>query len=443
MGPAERRLLESLQVLVGERGKGNRRALRVDEFEAMFQPANHRTMQRIAEVTEQAAALGVNVDSIVVNLANVSTEINDLSAHVDAEVADVRASIGQVEQGVQDVLVASQEFSVSISTDSASLLRDLFLGRNEAGYWQRWSGQGTLVSPDNEVFTIGKTWAFTVLAGQQDGMQTRSDGANWRGAAGSDIFQVEIDFTLVSGGLAGAGVLFDWVNDAGTVFQVAVNLADMLTGPVVAGEVANAVFAFQRPDSFTGAFDFNRIYLVANAAILGDAAKEIRFHRCAVRPTNLNEAVIAEVEAQIEAEAVLRANADSALASQIDTVATNLNGVSATVTSQATAISTLEGNATATLAFRVKAGSGGAQLELVAADDPSGSVSVARIAATDIILDGTVTAGMMNVTELSAISANIGTFQSASSGERIVIEDDRISVFDSGNQLRVRIGNLS
>lgn len=59
------------------------------------------------------------------------------------------------------------------------------------------------------------------------------------------------------------------------------------------------------------------------------------------------------------------------------------------------------------------------------------------------LIADTVTADKMNVTELSAITAKIGTFKSASSGERVEIEDDRIRVFDSSNTARVIIGKLN
>lgn len=76
----------------------------------------------------------------------------------------------------------------------------------------------------------------------------------------------------------------------------------------------------------------------------------------------------------------------------------------------------------------------------------TGAIVTNKIAASSIITSkigaGAVTADKISVSELSAVSANIGTFQSASSGERVVIEDDRISVYDSGNNLRVRIGRL-
>jgi hypothetical protein len=56
---------------------------------------------------------------------------------------------------------------------------------------------------------------------------------------------------------------------------------------------------------------------------------------------------------------------------------------------------------------------------------------------------GTVTAAKINVTQLSAISATIGTLRTATTGARTEISDNVIKVFDSSNVLRVRIGDLS
>jgi len=59
------------------------------------------------------------------------------------------------------------------------------------------------------------------------------------------------------------------------------------------------------------------------------------------------------------------------------------------------------------------------------------------------IASGAVTADKISVNELSAVAASIGTFQSALSGERVRITDDVIEVYDSSNQVRVKIGNLA
>lgn len=55
------------------------------------------------------------------------------------------------------------------------------------------------------------------------------------------------------------------------------------------------------------------------------------------------------------------------------------------------------------------------------------------------ITTGTITANMLNVSALSAVTATIGTFQSAPSGARLVITDTLLSVYDA-TRLRVRLG---
>lgn len=56
---------------------------------------------------------------------------------------------------------------------------------------------------------------------------------------------------------------------------------------------------------------------------------------------------------------------------------------------------------------------------------------------------GTVTAAKMNVTQLSAITATIGTLRTATTGARTEISDNVIKVYDAANTLRVKIGDLS
>jgi hypothetical protein len=93
---------------------------------------------------------------------------------------------------------------------------------------------------------------------------------------------------------------------------------------------------------------------------------------------------------------------------------------------------------------------GNAWTREIAAGDITGELGAPGSGTTlagDAVLAGIISAGgisadLISVSQLSAISAELGTFQSAASGERVVIEDDRISVFDAANQLRVRIGRL-
>lgn len=56
---------------------------------------------------------------------------------------------------------------------------------------------------------------------------------------------------------------------------------------------------------------------------------------------------------------------------------------------------------------------------------------------------GTVTAAKMNVNQLSAITATIGTLRTATTGARTEISDNVIKVYDAANTLRVKLGDLS
>lgn len=58
----------------------------------------------------------------------------------------------------------------------------------------------------------------------------------------------------------------------------------------------------------------------------------------------------------------------------------------------------------------------------------------------DKITTGTITASKLNVSTLSAITANIGLLRTATSGARTEIENNQIRVYDSAGTLRVRMG---
>ena len=61
----------------------------------------------------------------------------------------------------------------------------------------------------------------------------------------------------------------------------------------------------------------------------------------------------------------------------------------------------------------------------------------------NLLVDGTINANKLAVTQLDAISATIGTLRTATTGQRLEISDNVIKVFDSNNVIRVKIGNLS
>ncbi|MBO4168921.1 hypothetical protein J5260_05875 [Luteovulum azotoformans] len=91
----------------------------------------------------------------------------------------------------------------------------------------------------------------------------------------------------------------------------------------------------------------------------------------------------------------------SALATTLTNLQSTVGSQSASISAQGAALATLQGNASASYVLRAKAGGASALLELVAADNPNGPVSVFRVAATDILLDGSVAARQFVVTDFS------------------------------------------
>ena len=77
----------------------------------------------------------------------------------------------------------------------------------------------------------------------------------------------------------------------------------------------------------------------------------------------------------------------------------------------------------------------------------AGAVTTDKLVAGAVVANkiaaGAVTADKLNVNELSAITGVIGTFASANSGARLVLQDDKIVVYDASNNVRVKIGNLA
>jgi hypothetical protein len=88
---------------------------------------------------------------------------------------------------------------------------------------------------------------------------------------------------------------------------------------------------------------------------------------------------IAANAAAVATEALARADADSALATQISTVSATAAGLEAEVETQATALATIEGNLSSSFVLRTRAGGAVGEVEVVAADGPSGPASAVVI----------------------------------------------------------------
>ena len=224
------------------------------------------------------------------------------------------------------------------------------------------------------------------------------------------------------------------------------------------------------------------------------------------------------LNAAVQTESIARANAVSALSSQITVVQTTVNGHTASIQQQATSISGLQSqytlkvtadNAIAGIGLAASSANGQPTSDVtiladrfalvqpgvakrvpfvvtskngvpqigfdgsivvsgsmtgdvfafnsltgdrIASDQlttrhfTSGSVTTQVLAADSVqavnIAARAVTVEKMNVDYLSAISARIGVFRTATSGGRTEIADNVIKVFDESGTLRVKIGNL-
>lgn len=146
--------------------------------------------------------------------------------------------------------------------------------------------------------------------------------------------------------------------------------------------------------------------------------------------------------------------------SRVDTVESNAAAARSTLQQEYTSrFGTVEGNvsilqgtlaqpsgAEALVAFRVNTSSGVAQLAVVSTSGVLGNGTKIQLDANLVVingntlLNGTVTANKLNVTSLSAITANIGLLRTSSTGKRAEFDNNGVRSYDASGTLRVRLG---
>ncbi|KEJ93991.1 Putative phage tail protein [Pseudosulfitobacter pseudonitzschiae] len=352
--------------------------------------------------------------------------------------------------------IAAARLSLSSAfSKSQGVLIDQFL--TDALGWNRYAAEGVLTKAANEIFDEGETWGFDLTAVQRDGLASGTGTGAWSGQRNALGYVVECDFTLVSGTLTGAGLYLAWKNTGGQTWASFKEMQDCLSGPVVLGQRATARVLLKRPSAFTGTFDLHVFHAFANwNGFPAMAAKNIKFHRVNIRVATAEELAqeqiqddVADVAADLAVNHYTKAATDSAIAAattdlSVDisnlqgnitdilgleanftngtifgTMLTELgvmaNGVPSVVTAQGTAIADLEGNASAGYLIKAQAGDEVSLLELIAADGSEGSVSIAKISAASILLDGSVTAAHVSVSSFAAAGLAVfgGTLRSS------------------------------
>jgi len=227
---------------------------------------------------------------------------------------------------------ASQALAATLSSRGVSVITDQFLATQSTNNWQRWQTGGTLTLAGNEVYPLGQSWDFNVTsASQRAGLWTTANATQWRGAKNADAYFVEVEFTLVSGTLDGAGILFDWINSASTVFRSQKTLTEMLGGPATLNTVMVAGGVFIRPAGFTGTFGNHIVYAIANDTPFTTAVKRIKFHRVSIRVATAEEqakgtigTAFSLVDARLNNDFYTIAEADQAITSAVTTLQSTL-----------------------------------------------------------------------------------------------------------------------
>jgi hypothetical protein len=205
----------------------------------------------------------------------------------------------------------------------------------------------------------------------------------------------------------------------------AVTAGEIAAGAIVAGKIA--------ADAVTAGT------VAANAVTAGTIAAD------AVTTTTI--AADAITTAKIAASAVTAGEiaAGAVTAGKIDANAVTAGTIAANAvtagTIAANAVTATQIAADSITSAKIAAGA------VTATEISAGAVTTDKLVASAVVASkiaaGAVTADKIAVNELSAITGVIGTFSSANTGERVVITDDKIEVYDSSNVLRVRIGNLA
>jgi len=236
---------------------------------------------------------------------------------------------------------------------------------------------------------------------------------------------LEADITLNSGTLTGAGLLLN-SDPAGGYTEYLLNFStDKDTnGSVIGAGTAGTLYKFRKLVQSAVGVTQSSIYAMSHYTSFGSiaSANDITWHRCAVRVASQ-----AEIEARVATGDIV--------------------GLTSSVSTNSSAIATVDGKLSASYALTVDAGGRIASMKLLS----DGTTSSVKFTASTFqifnnttdeapfeVVGGVVKIKSANVGTLSVGSGGI-TIQSAASGPRIVISNSVIEVYDAV-RLRVRMG---
>lgn len=342
----------------------------------------------------------------------------DVRARIDAMEADAIAAAQEAREALdaingvetiidQAVSDARQEIEIGYNSAIGDAAREVFEMSSRVGAtvitvplleapWSRWNTQGDVANVANEIYPSGRTWYANVTVSQQAGIVLSApNAAIWAGQMDADGYVVEVEYTLYSGSLSGAGVALDW-NTTNGEFRTEIPLFQMVSGSSLVGRTTLARAVFRRPSAFAGTFASHDLFVFANyAGFEGMAAKQIAFHRVTVRVATAEELgggqVMAAVEAKLSNEYLTRTDTEQALGSINQLVTARFEGNEAQINRNATTLANLNG-AAAIVTTEVVAGQERASIRQAAWDGVGGVTPGSAIVfdADDIILRGSV-----------------------------------------------------
>lgn len=294
---------------------------------AMTTAINAKASEITVAYAAADAALSSRTTALESSVNNSTTGLSATRARVTATeeaIASETSARATALTGLRAELLKADSSTSSVIDDTR--FRDW--GAVGTPSWSRWTAGGTLaVAPQPG----GQALTFTVTATQQDGPLVASSRATWTGPKNAAAFVIEVDATLVSGVLDGAGVYVGWISGAGT-FVTALRFSAMQAQGE--GRVRYSA-VFRRPSTFSGTFTQINLHLMANwGGFLPMAAKSITFHECRIRPATAEElgsgqvgaAITTAVSAETTARTTAIANEAQARTTAINTAKSEILG---------------------------------------------------------------------------------------------------------------------
>jgi hypothetical protein len=283
-----------------------------------------------ANSAAQAAALSAT-------LAAASAEGADLSAsaaQIDRLEAETARTGSELARDAAVVAKESAENASASALDSlvlssrvvgqgVGILVDQFLGTDSG--WVTWTAAPSYAA--NTRFPIGREATWNLTANSSAGIRLDSNNAAWSGAKNASAYYVEFDFILNSGSATGMGIVLDWINTSGTVFSSQKPVAQLVSQPIVVGQVMTARGVFTKPTNFSGTFSRHDLFIKANFVGFNgtQAAKNVTIHRVFARTGTAEEVGDGVVQATVEARHYTIAQTDNAISSSATTLQSSIN----------------------------------------------------------------------------------------------------------------------